>query len=306
MRSLIDNKFSNLVKSNQALKLSQNPLVNLTVSIENFNDTGKIEAAYIQRRLSDLQKMTLAQEEFDWLNTTGMFEKSFLAWLKSWKFPKFNLIEKDDQISINIQVPYSEAVIAERLLQACLSEAKFIFYLNASGEEAGRFYAFGSDRYNIKTGGFLNSRNIYIIEDAVGLRPDPDWYALLGVFLSAAPFNFVGTTNPFHAMSLAQPIVTYCDEERWLEGWPDSNFAPSEKTFDEEKYKGFVLDNATSSLAFDMRQKYPNAIFISPETNVFEIAHTTVHVANIIFSLGQELVQDLNIKYYEPQILWEE
>lgn len=305
MRSLIDNKFANLVKSNQALKLSKNPLVSLKVFIE--NDPGaKIEPAYVQRRLSEFQKVRLQKEELDWLTTTKMFEKSFLNWLKTWSFPKFNLNEEENGISVEIQVPYSEAVLAEKIISACLSEARFTFYLNSTGQDEGRYYAFGSDRYNIKTGSFLNSSSIYIVEDAVGVRPDQDWYALIGVFLSAAPFNFIGTTNPYHSMTLAQPVVTFCDEDRWLEDWPDSNFAPSEAGYDPEKYRGFVLADSNAANAVEARAKYPNAILVSPEVNAFEMAHTTAHVGNIIFMWSQLLVQDLNIPYYQPLISWQE
>ena len=305
MRSILDNKFSNLIKSNQALKLSKNPLVKLKVYIEQEPNI-KIEAAYIKLRLSEFQKTKLTQAELGWLETTNLFEKSFLNWLSKWSFPNFNIIEEENGIAVEVEIPYSEAILTQKILEACLSEARFSFYLNASNEEEGRFYAFGSDRYNIKTGGFLNSKNIYIIEDAVGLRPAGDWYALIGVFLSVAPFNFVGTTNAFHAMTLAQPVITFCDEELWLDGWPDTNFSPNEETYDPDKYKGFILNSSASALAVEMRNKYPNAILVSPETNIFEMAHTTAHVGNIIFTWSQQLVQDLNITYYKPEVLWSE
>lgn len=305
MRSVIDNKFSNLIKSNQSLKLSKNPLVKLKVSID-FEPNQKIEAAYVQYRLSEFQKLQLTKEELAWLQTTKMFDKSFLNWFKTWTLPNFNLTEEENKISVEIEVPYAEAILAEKILEACLSEARFSFYLSSTNEEEGRFYAFGSDRYNIKTSSFLNSPNIYIIEDAVGLRPNPDWYSLVGIFLSAAPFNFVGTTNSFHAMTLSQSIVTYCDEVRWLEDWPDSNFSPSEETFDDKKYRGFLLPDSNPATAVEMRGKHPKAILVSPETSAFEMAHTTAHVGNVIFNWSQQLVQDLNIDYYKPVISWQE
>lgn len=305
MRSIIDNKFNNLIKSNQALKQSKNPLVKLRVFIENEPNI-KIEPAYIQKRLGDFQNVGLEQAELAWLETTKMFEKSFLNWLTKWHLPNFNVIEEENGVAVELEVPYAEAIIAQKLIEACLSEARFTFYLNSTGEDEGRFYAFGGDRFNIKTGGFLNSKSIYIIEDAVGLRPNSDWYSLVSIFLSASPFTFVGTTNAYHAMSLAQPIVTFCDEERWLKGWPDSNFAPSEGTYNPKKYKGFLLDNATANLAVDLRVKYPEAILVSPETAAFEMAHTTAHVGNIIFLWSQLLVQDLNISYYRPEVSWSE
>lgn len=305
MRSILDNKFNSFIKSNQALKLSKNPLVKLKVSIENELNT-KIEAAYIQRRLKDFQNVVLTNAELGWLETTSFFEKSFLNWIAKWHFPNFNIIEEDNGLSVEVEVPYAEAILVQKLLEACLSEARFAFYIQASGEEEGRFYAFGSDRYNIKTSGFLNSKNINIIEDAVGVSPNSDWYSLVGIFLSASPFTFVGTTNGYHAMTLAQTLVTYCDDDNWIEGWPDSNFAPSENSFDSDKFKGFILPSADAALAMEMRSKYPKAILISPETSVFEMAHTTAHVGSIIFTWSTQLVQDMNISYYKPVVSWEE
>lgn len=305
MRSILDNKFNHFIKSNQALKLSKNPLIKLRVFIENEKNI-KIEPAYVQKRLNDFQNLSLSQAEVAWLKTTNFFEKSFLTWISKWHLPNFNVIEEENGVAVEMEVTYSDAILAQKLLEACLSEARFAFFLQTTGEDEGRFYAFGSDRYNIKTGGFLNSSKIYIVEDAVGMRPNSDWYALVGIFLSASPFNFVGTTNAYHAMTLAQAVVTYCDDEKWIEDWPDSNFAPSEKTFDTKKFKGFILDSAEPSLAVEMRTKYPEAILVSPETSIFEIAHTTAHVGNIIFSLSQELVQDLNITKFNPVVSWEE
>lgn len=304
MRSIIDNKFSNLIKSNLSLKTSKNSLVKLRVFIENEENI-KIEPAFVKRKLADFSRISLTEAEFGWLETTKMFEPSFLTWLKNWRFPKFNLIEEENGIAIEVEVPFSEAILTEKIMEACLSEARFAHYLKTTGEEEGRFFAFGSDRYNIKVGGFLNSKNIIIIEDAVGLRPASDWYSLLGIFMSASPFSYMGTTNAYHAMALAQPVVTYCDDPEWLEAWPDSNFSPNLETYDPKKYRGFVMEKADAALAVELRTKYPDAILISPESSVFDMAHTTAHVGKIMFLWSQELVQDLNIEYYKPVTSWQ-
>lgn len=304
MRSIIDNKFSNIIKSNLALKTSKNPLAKLRVFIENEENV-KIEPSYVKRKLSEFRKVFLTDAEFAWLETTAMFEPSFLAWLKNWRFPKFDIIEEENGIAVELEVPFSEAILAEKIIEACLSEARFAHYVLSSGEEEGGFFAFGSDRYNIKTGGFLNSKNIIIIEDAVGVRPAADWYSLLGIFMSAAPFFYMGTTNAYHAMALSQPVVTFCDDPEWLEFWPDSNFAPNLETYDSKKYRGFVMEKADAGLAVELRTKYPDAILISPESNAFDMAHTTAHVGNIMFLWSQLLVQDLNIEYYKPVTLWQ-
>lgn len=306
MRSILDNKFSNIIKSNQAFKLGKNPLVKLKVSIENEPNI-KIEAAYIQKRLGDFQNnISISPGEVGWLETVNMLDESFLNWIKQWRFPNFNVIEEDNGISVEIEVAYADAIIAQKIIESCLSEARFTYLLETSKEPEGSFYAFGSDRYNIKTSGFLNSKSINIIEDAIGLQPNPDWYSLVAIFLNVSPFNFIGTTNPYHSITLAQPIITFCDDAKWLEGWPDSNFAPTEEQFDQSKFKGFVLDAADPALAVEMRTKHPKAILVSPETNSFEMAHTSSHVGNMIFMWSQQLVQDLNIAYYKPEISWSE
>lgn len=306
MRSILDNKFANIIKSNQAFKLSKNPLVKLKVSIQNEPNV-KIEPAFVQKRLGDFQSsIMLSPAEVGWLETVNMLEPSFLNWLKQWRLPNFNVIEEENGVSVEIEVPFADAILSQKIIESCLSEARFTYLLETSKEPEGSFYAFGSDRYNIKTSSFLNSKSINIMEDAIGLQPNPDWYSLVSIFLNVSPFNFIGTTNAYHSITLAQPIITFCDEAKWLEGWPDSNFAPTEKQFDPEKFKGFVLDNADASLAVEMRTKHPKAILISPETTSFEMAHTNAHVGNIIYLWSQQLVQDLNIAYYRPEISWSE
>lgn len=304
MRSILDNKFSNIIKSNLALKSSKNPLVKLRVFIENEDDI-QIEPAYVQKRLADFRKIGLSEAEVGWLETTAMLEPSFIQWIKDWRFPKFNLIEEENGIAIEVEVAFADAILAQKIIEGCLSEARFFYYLRTTGEDEGRFYAFGSDKYNIKTGSFLNSKKINIIEDAVGVRPAEDWYSLVGIFMSASPFTFLGTTNAYHSLALAQPLITYCDDPDWLEMWPESNFAPNVDTFDSKKYRGFVLENDNPLLAVAMREKYPQAILISPETSTFDMAHTTTHVGSIIFLWAQQLVQDFNIQYYQPETSWQ-
>lgn len=303
MRTLLDSRLANLIKSQQAFKLNKDYDASLQISIKAAEDT-EIDATAVQKRLKDIKALTLDSTSAEWLASVGIFEESYLKWLAKYKVPKFKLTSKDNVVSINVEGKYSELILLETGLQSLLCESYFKALAYAMKQEEGYFYAFATDRFNIKTSGFLNSPSIAIIEDSSAYRPDSDFYSLQAILLPLNNFTYVGTTNPLIAQTFNQPVVTFCDEERWFEGWPDQKFAPSETTFNPETHRGFLLTDNSFAKVNELRAKYPDTLLISKELPMFDIAHYNAHFGNIVWLWGQDLVQDMNIDKYSAQVFW--
>lgn len=305
MRGLLDGKFSNFIKSQQALKFEKDDVVKLKVSIDAVPGT-VIEPEDLQKRLKEIKGYKFDDGSLEWLRTTEVFEDSYLKWLAKYTVPKFKLSSKDGHFTISAEGKYSELILLEIGLQSLLCEAYFVALTRGMNQDVGYFYTFATDRFQIKTSGFLNSAAIAIVEDATAFRPDSDFYSLTTILLPVSPFTYVGTTNPLIAQTFGQPIVSFCDEERWFEGWPEQNFAPSQATFDPEKHKGFYLGDAGFGMFNEIRETYPETIIIAKELPPFEMAHANSHFGNIVWLWGQDLVQDMNIDKYSAKISWSE
>lgn len=303
MRSLLDGKFSNFIKSQQAFKLDKNALVKLEISIDAAANT-IINVEELKQRLHQIKGFKFTKEEIEWLNSTEIFDESYLEWLSVFKVPKMQLTSKDSTCTISLQDDYSKLILLEVGLQALLCEARFGALQAASGQEDGYFFAFATDRFNIKASTFFNSKTNSLVEDSSAFRPDSDFYSLQTILMAVNNFNYVGTTNPIIAFNFGQPVVAFCDEERWFEGWPDLNFAPSETLYNKAKHKGFFVAEPTFVLLNEMRSKHPEAIIIANELPPFEMAHATGHFGNIVWLWSQDLIQDMNIEKYSARVSW--
>lgn len=305
MRGLLDGKFSNFIKAQQALKFDKNDIVKLEISIDALPGT-TIDTSELQKRLKDIKSFKIDDLSLEWLKSTDVFDDSYLKWLSKFIVPKFKLSSKDDHLSITVEGPYSDLILLEVGLQSLLCEFYFAALARGMNQDVGYFYTFATDRFQIKTSGFLNSQSIAIVEDATAFRPDSDFYSLQAILLPVSSFTYVGTTNPLIAQTFGQPIVSFCNEERWFEGWPEQNFAPSQATFDSEKHKGFYLGDAEFAQLHAVREAHPEAILIANELPVFEMAHAHSHFGNIVWLWSQDLVQDMNIDKYSAKVSWSE
>lgn len=303
MRSLLDGKFSNLIKAQQAFKFDKDYDTQLSISIDSA-DKAPIDSKELQNRLKVIKEFKFDKVDIDWLESTSIFDDSFLKDLKKYKVPNLKLTTKKDSQTISVEGKYSDLILLEVGLQSLLCESRFAAFVSTLNQDVGYFYSFATDRFNMKTANFLSSSSISIVEDSSAFRPDSDFYSLQCILLPVNNFNYVGTTNPLIALTFNQAVVAFCDEERWFEDWPDSNFAPSVSSYDTEKHKGFYLAEPDFATFNDLRNKYPNAIIISKELSVFEMAHINSHFGNVVWLWSQSMIQDMNIQQFSAKVVW--
>lgn len=303
MRSLLDGKFSNIIKSQQALVLDKDFDTQLSISIESA-DKAPIDVKELQKRLRVIREFKIEEIELDWLKSTGLLEDKFIENLKKYKVPNFKLISKEGTHTITLEGKYSDLILLEVGLQSLLCEARFSAFVNVLNQDVGYFYSFATDRFNMKNANFFNDRLISVVEDGSAFRPDSDFYSLQCLLMPVNNFNYIGTTNPLIAFTYNQAVVGFCDEDRWFEGWPDTNFAPSESLYNPEKQKGFYLTDPSFSKFYDIRNKYLDAIIISQELGVFDMAHISSHFGNIVWMWSQNMIQDMNIEKFNCKVIW--
>lgn len=303
MRTLLDGKFSNIIKAQQSLKLDKDFDAQLEISIES-EDKAAIDSKALQQRLKLIKDYKFEKNEIEWLKSTDIFEDSFLNSLNKYKVPNFKLTSKKDTNTITVEGRYSDLILLETGLQSLLCEARFSALVTTLNQDVGYFYSFATDRFGVKVGSFFNTKSVSIVEDSSAFRPDSDFYSLQCILMPVNSFNYVGTTNPIIALSFNQAVVGFCDEDRWFEGWPDSNFASSVKVYDDEKHKGFYLPDPSFSKFNELRTEHPNALIISKELSIFDMAHSSSHFGNIVWLWSQGLIQDMNINQYSAKVVW--
>lgn len=303
MRSLLDGKFANIIKSQQALKLNKDFDTQLEVSIEP-DEKAPIDTKELQQRLKTIKNLEFSKEEIEWLKTTEIYDVSFLKLLEKYKVPAMKLTSKKDSTTITVEGKYSDLILLEVGLQALLCEARFSAFVTTLNQDVGYFYSFATDRFSNKVASFLNSKSIGVIEDSSAFRPDSDFYSLQCILMPVNSFNYVGTTNPLIAATFGQAVVGFCDEDRWFEGWPEVTFASSVETYNPKQHKGFYLNDPSFIKFNDLRTKYPDSIIISKELSVFDMAHATAHFGNIVWLWSQGLIQDMNIPQFSAKVAW--
>lgn len=304
MRSLLDGKFSNIIKSQQALKLDKDFDTQLQLSI-NSADKAPIDTKELQQRLRAIRNYQFDKNELEWLESTEIFDSSFIKSLEKYKVPNFKLTSDKNHINtITLEGKYSDLILLEVGLQSLLCEARFSSFVTALNQDVGYFYSFATDRFGVKIGNFFNSKLISVVEDSSAFRPDSDFYSLQCILLPVNNFNYVGTTNPLIAFTFNQAVVGFCDEDKWFEGWPDTKFASSQSVYDPENHSGFYLDDPNFYNLNTLRTKYPQAIIIAKELSIFDMAHSTSHFGNIVWLWSQNLIQDMNIEQFSAKVVW--